>query len=180
MVLSPLAWASWIGALLLCLLFVRALLHKLGDFAAFVADVANYRVLPAALAKPAAVIDIALEAATVILLCIAPLRAMGGALALLLLAGYAIAIAMNLHRGRTTIDCGCGGGGQGISKLHVLRNSVYALVCVPVIAAEAQAPHGVALFASIACVLALWLAMLLFDQLLGNRVHALATTHSRL
>ncbi len=180
-VASVSAWCAWIGAVLLCLLFVRGVLHKLGDFGQFVADLGNYRVLPAALAKPAAVLCLVLEALVVPLLCIAPLRAFGAALALILLAAYTLAIAINLQRGRRSIDCGCGGGGQGISWLHVLRNGIYALLCVPMLAGTARTPHGfVAMIAGFACVLALWLALLLFEQLLGNRMHAQATTHSRL
>lgn len=174
-----LAWCAWIGAMLLCLIFVRGALHKLGDFDRFAADLSNYRMLPAVMSKPVAVLCLVLEIACLPLLCVASLRTFGAALALFLLLAYALAIAINLRRGRRSIDCGCGGG-QGISWWHVLRNGVYALLCVPLLLGAASAPHGAAaMLAGGACVLALWLALLLFEQLLGNRMHVQATTHSR-
>jgi hypothetical protein len=112
---------------LLALLLGGAALAKLRDLRGFAAAVAGYRLLPAALAVPAAAGFVAAELALAAGLW-TPLRAEAslGAAALLVL--YAGAIAVNLARGRREIDCGCGGplGRQSLSEGLVLRNLVWA------------------------------------------------------
>lgn len=170
-----------IGTGFLALLFVRAVLHKLGGYTEFVGTVRDYRVLPERTVPVVAPVVLALECLTVVGLVIAQLRTAGAILAVGLLVAYAVAIARNLARGRNTIDCGCGGAGHGISPLHVLRNVLLVVFAVPVVASPAAAlsDRG-ALFAAGGCVLVLWMTFLIFDQLLGNHTHANATTYAKL
>jgi hypothetical protein len=125
----------------LALLLAAAALHKLRGPAAFRSALAEYRVLPAALAAPAAALVPAAEAAAAVALT-APLlgagpalRAGGPLLAAALLALYAAAIAWNLGRGRRDLDCGCLGPAQRqpLSGWLVARNLalvVGALACL--------------------------------------------------
>jgi uncharacterized membrane protein len=163
----------------LCLVFARALLHKLGGFDEFVGTVANYRLVPwpraAALALTAAELAIV---AGLLLPASRRAAAAGGAL---LLAAYALAIWINLRRGRTSIDCGCGGQGQGISLLHVARNAALILFAVPVALIENPSlPQLAAAFVVAGGVLTLWMTFLAFEQALSNRLHAAASTYSAL
>lgn len=172
---------STIAAGFLSLVFLRGLLHKFGSYAEFVGNVRDYRLIPEALVPGAAGALVGLELLTAIGLVIPQTRITAALVAAGLLALYGVAIAINLQRGRTTIDCGCGGGGQGISSLHVVRNGLLLLFAIPVVAYEGPVPtgFGVSLAAS-GCVLALWVTFVIFDQLLGNRTHAVATTYSAL
>jgi hypothetical protein len=173
--------ASTIAAGFLSLVFVRALLHKIGAWAEYTGIVRDYRIVPEGLVPPVATMLAAMEAIAAVGLVLPPTRSAAAVLAAGLLAAYGLGIAINLARGRTSIDCGCGGGGQGISALHVVRNGVLALFAVPVLAVSGPAPTGFAVsVAAAGCVLALWITFLVFDQLLGNRTHAIATTHSTL
>lgn len=168
---------------LTCLVFLRAALHKWGDRAEFAGILADYRVLPAPLVPAAAALLPPLETAAALMLVLPATRAAGAALAMALLLLYAAALGWNLVRGRHSIDCGCGGPGHGISWLHLLRNAVLAgIASVPLWLQRAHqdAAAGMAsATATIACVGLLWLMVLLFEQLLGNRTHAAAAFHSR-
>ena len=114
---------STIAAGFLSLVFLRALLHKLGGYAEFVGNLRDYRVVPETLAPAAAAgLLVAAETLAAVGLLVPATRSAAAVLAAALLLLYAAAIALNLLRGRTSIDCGCGGSGQGISRLHVLRN----------------------------------------------------------
>jgi len=106
----------------LTLLLAGAALAKLRDLRGFAAAVAGYRLLPGALAGPAAAGFVAVELALAAGLWLEPRAAALGAAALLTL--YGVAIAVNLARGRRDIDCGCGGplGRQTLSEALVLRN----------------------------------------------------------
>jgi hypothetical protein len=128
---------------LVTLLLGGAALAKLRDLRAFAAAVAGYRLLPTALAAPAATAFVAAELALAAALW-SPLRAAAALGAAALLALYAAAIAVNLARGRRDIDCGCGGplGRQTLSEGLVLRNLVWtgaALAC-----ALPEAPRALA------------------------------------
>jgi Methylamine utilisation protein MauE len=163
----------------LCLVFVRALLHKLGGFAEFVGTVRDYRVVP--WPRAAAVALTVAEAAVVIGLLWPATRQIAAVAGAALLAGYALAIGINLHRGRTTIDCGCGGPGQGISPLHVARNAVLIGFAVPVALIDSPTlPHAAASLVVAGAAILLWMMFLAFEQLLGNRLHAAASTYSAL
>jgi hypothetical protein len=110
----------------LSLLLASAALAKLRDLRGFGAAVAGYRLLPEALAAPAAAVFVAAELALAAGLWLAPAPATLGAAALFAL--YGLAIAANLARGRRDIDCGCGGplGRQPLSAGLVVRNLVLA------------------------------------------------------
>ena len=134
------------------------------------------RALPVAVA-----IVITGEACVVFGLMLPQTRAGAALLAGCLLLIYASAIAINLLRGRENMNCGCGGSGQTISWLHVVRNILLALFAVPAMAAASPGPTGFEVWAvAAACALTLWFTFLAFDQLLGNRTHAVATRHSYL
>jgi hypothetical protein len=120
-----------------------AALAKLRDLRGFAAAVAGYRLLPGALAGPAAAAFVAAELALTVALW-TPLRVEAALGAAALLALYALAIAVNLARGRRDIDCGCGGplGRQSLSEGLVLRNLLWtaaALAC-----ALPEAPRALA------------------------------------
>lgn len=168
---------SCIAAGLLCLVFVRALLHKLSGFAEFVTTVRDYRLVTHS--RAAALAIVGAEIVVTVGLLVPQTRGVAAIGAAILLGLYAGAIAINLRRGRTSIDCGCGGGGQGISRLHVVRNLILMSLSVPVMLFDSAIVPQLGLsLAVIGCVLVLWLTFLAFDQLLGNRTHAIATTYS--
>jgi hypothetical protein len=109
------------------LLFARAAIHKLRDLAQFEEIFAAYGLLPA-LARPAAPALPVLELGTAAALLHPATRSYGIAIALLLLATYALAIAVNLQRGREHIACGCGAPDERtrIAPWMVVRNLIIA------------------------------------------------------
>jgi hypothetical protein len=177
------AVAAAISAGLLCLVFLRAALHKWGAREEFAGILADYRLLPAHAVPAIAVLLPAVEAFTAALLVLPASRGASAALALALLLAYAAAMGWNLLHGRIAIDCGCGGPAQAISWLHVLRNVWLAAVASLALWLPARpdgAPSDLAMaVATVACVGVLWLLVLLFEQLLGNRSHAATAFHSR-
>ena len=163
----------------LCLVFVRALLHKLGGFAEFVGNVRDYRLVP--WPRTAAIVLSAAEAAVVLGLLWPATRQSAAVAGAALLAGYALAIGINLRRGRTTIDCGCGGPGQGISSLHLARNAALIGFAMPVALIDSPTLLDAAASLVVAgAAILLWMTFLAFEQLLGNRLHAAASTYSAL
>ncbi|WP_051377918.1 MauE/DoxX family redox-associated membrane protein [Derxia gummosa] len=118
--------AALAGTVFLILLFTRAAWHKTVEFDRFTGYVADYRVLPAVLARPAAAAATGAEALTVGALVVPGTSAAGatGAAALLLL--YGAAMAVNLKRGRRHINCGCGGARLPVSRGLVARNAALA------------------------------------------------------
>lgn len=116
---------------LLALVFAEAAWHKLSDFHAFCATLANYRLVPAALNRPAAlsIVTIEIVAAVGLLWPGAPGAAPSLAGAVFL--AYGAAIAINLARGRRAIDCGCSGPAirQSLSEGLIVRNIVLAGCC---------------------------------------------------
>lgn len=112
------------------LIFLVSAASKVSDFRAFVATLAEYRVLPGRAVRPAAY-AVVLGEAMVALGMASDLSARYAAwLAILLLLAFSVAIAVNLARGRTDIDCGCFGPllRQGLSWWLVARNGVLMLV----------------------------------------------------
>lgn len=116
----------------LALLFVVAAAHKLRDLGRFRTTLADYRVLPAPLAAPAAALVVAVELGVAAALAVPAGRAMGLAGAAVLLVVYAAAVTVNLVRGRRHIDCGCAGPAarRPISGWLVVRNAVVALAAL--------------------------------------------------
>ncbi len=131
--------AAQAATVFLILLFVRAAWHKIGDYGRFAGFLADYRLLPAALA----------------------------AAGLLLL--YAVAIAVSLGRGQRRIDCGCGGAPQHLSWALGVRNLALAALAALAVPAAAGGPldlyaGAVAVLAG----LLLWGAYLLVEQVIAN------------
>jgi len=114
----------------LALLLLAAAVHKLRDPGTFRATLAEYRLLPDAVAPAAAGLVIGVELAIAAALLALP--APGLVATALLLATYALAIGINLARGRRHIDCGCGGPAarQPISGRLVARNLLLAAVAL--------------------------------------------------
>ncbi|MBT9289314.1 MauE/DoxX family redox-associated membrane protein [Prosthecodimorpha staleyi] len=170
MPLDPLLVAAAIG--LTVLVFARALLHKASDFETFRQQVEDYRLLPAALSGPVALLLGLAEAAVIAALLWPAARVAGGLGAMAVLLAYAGAMALNLARGRTTIDCGCGGPGQAISWTLVVRNLVLAAVAGLVLLPAATRPLGVLdMIALPVMVLTTWLVLVVIEQLARTFAH---------
>lgn len=123
----------------LALLLVVAALHKLRDRDAFRATLDAYALLPSALSGAFAHAVPALELAAAVLLVSPRAAALGGVLAAVLFAVYAVAMGVNLLRGRRDLDCGCMGPGARspvgpglVARNLVLIVAALAAGCVPV------------------------------------------------
>jgi hypothetical protein len=116
----------------LAVLFAASTAHKLAAFAEWPGVVRNYRVLPGALALPAAGMLLIAGALTAVALLWAPTRRIGACAAAVQLILFAAAMAINLRRGRASIDCGCFGARlrQGIAAWMVVRNLSLALLAL--------------------------------------------------
>lgn len=146
--------------------------QKMRDWNGFRTALAAYRLLPEALAMPAALALPVLEVIAGVALFSVPFRVPGAVLALAVLLAVTAAVAINIARGRIDIDCGCGGieGRQRLSWGLVVRNAVL----MAAVALGAQAPtarelglidHGTIVLAS----LALYGLYASASQLLANR-----------
>lgn len=125
----------------IALLFSVALWYKVRDWPRFVAALNDYRIVPAALAGPAAVIAAALEAIVVVATVLGQAE-LGMCIGALLLLAYASGMALNLSRGRGYIACGCGVGDRAESRLSwylVIRNTVLAVLAADVAISPAGA-----------------------------------------
>ena len=126
------------------LLLGTASWRKLNGLVEFRELVADYRLVPAALLGPAALVIAIAEAALAAAWLVAPwhvdvadVAGMGTAI---LMAAYGVGIAANLVRGRSWIDCGCGGGEQ-LSWVLVARNAVLAIFALtPLAIADSGRP----------------------------------------
>jgi uncharacterized membrane protein len=113
---------------LLALVFVQGGAAKLTARDEFQGVVSSYRLLPPALVPAFAALLPFVELAAGIGVILPATRHPGAALAIALLAMFALAMAINLARGRTEIDCGCFKSGfrQTISGWLVGRNLLLA------------------------------------------------------
>lgn len=106
---------------------------KFRDAAGFEAILADYRLLPGSLVRPAAAVVPLVEAGLAAAWIVAPWRDDAALLASVataaLMIGYGAAITANLARGRSWIDCGCGGGEQ-LSWILVGRNAALATLAL--------------------------------------------------
>lgn len=123
-------------AWLLAAIFGAAAVAKLRAPDVFAGVVANYRLLPAALVRPAALALPVVELAAALGLLVPASRPAAGAVVAALLLAFAAAMAINLRRGRDEIDCGCFVSllRQRISWALVARNLLLA-ACALVLAA---------------------------------------------
>ena len=114
------------AALSLAVIFATTATHKLRAPAWFRRQVAEYRLLPAALVTPVALGLSLLEAGLAAGLLWAGSRSMAALGALILISLYAGGIAINLWRGRHDMDCGCSGPGaqQPLHSRLLLRNLI--------------------------------------------------------
>ena len=156
--------------------------RKFRDLDAFRLVLADYRLLPGWLLRPAALGVAAVEIALALAWLVAPwssgiagLAGIGTAVLLLL---YAAAIAANLHRGRSWIDCGCGGGGS-LSWVMVVRNAVLAVFAVAPSAIGSGPPTWTGLAVSVPIAAAGALLYLTTGALLDNHAAMAVPSESR-
>jgi len=162
---------------LVCLVLARALLHKLTARAEFAASLAEYHILPARWSAAATVLIALLEGIAILAIVLPAWRPQGAVLAGVLFVSYSAAMAVNLLRGRDHIDCGCGGAGQPLSWFLVGRNLLLIAGCVCIVTCDMPAMLGVPeCVAAAGLVPLLWLLLVLFDRILGNRSHERATS----
>jgi hypothetical protein len=128
--MDPLVELTVAGSL--AVLFAASTLHKLTALDEWSGVVRNYRVLPAALALPAAGVLLIAGAFTAAALLWPGTRPIGACAAAAQLILFATAIAINLRRGHSSIDCGCFSSRlrQGISAWMVVRNLGLALLAL--------------------------------------------------
>jgi hypothetical protein len=128
----------------LAVLFAAAATHKVRDPRRFRATIAEYRLLPAALATPAALVLVGCEVAVAAALVAPGWRAAGLLGAAALLALYGGAVAVNLGRGRRDLDCGCAGPAmrRPIGGWLVARNAVLAAAALAGLGPLAMRPLG--------------------------------------
>jgi hypothetical protein len=132
---------AWTVRLAAAALLAAAGAAKLAALEPFVGVVRNYRLLPAALVRPAAYVIPPVELALAAWLVLLPGSGLPALGASLLTLGFAAAMAVNLRRGRADIDCGCFAGlmRQRLSWALVARNVALAGLLL----AAAAAPAGV-------------------------------------
>ncbi|OYU35351.1 MAG: methylamine utilization protein MauE [Novosphingobium sp. PASSN1] len=120
------------GAVGVGLVFLQAALAKLRHRELLSGVIANYRLLPAALVGPAALLLAPVELAVSLGLLLGGhwLAALAAAVLLVI---FAAAIGINIARGRSQIDCGCGRSQlrQPLSWLLVGRNLALAALLAP-------------------------------------------------
>lgn len=131
--LDPVATSALCAVL--SVIFLTGAWQKLRDLALFQANIENYRLLPDALARPAAILLPLWELAAGSLLLLDATRSAGAVLTISLLSVVTAAVAINLMRGRTEIDCGCGSlgghvGDQTLSWGLAIRNSLLAFAAL--------------------------------------------------
>lgn len=121
------------------LVFAAAIAGKVKHRHELAGVVANYRLLPEPLAATAAWMIVGLECLATFSLLSGWWLTIGAALAIVLLAGFALAMGINLARGRREIDCGCFQLGlrQRLSLGLVVRNLVLAILLTPLLMAGA-------------------------------------------
>lgn len=120
-----------VGAASLGAVLLIGAVEKLADRESFRDAVDNYRLLPAAANALVARALPLLEGLAGALLLPLATRALGAALALLVLTTVTAAIVVNLRRGRDRIDCGCGGAlHTPLSRALVVRNALLMLLAL--------------------------------------------------
>jgi hypothetical protein len=133
--------------------------------------VANYRLLPEALAAPAAWIILALEILAALSLASGVRLEAGAALAIALLCVFALAMGINLARGRRQIDCGCFQSGlrQSLSAPLIARNLLLAAAMAPLFEAEGPLARPLQFIDSLGAGMAAYALYRVFGELLSLR-----------
>jgi len=169
---------------LFTLVFGIAVAGKLRHRDEFVGVVANYRLAPEALAPLIAWVIIILELLVAISLATGLAPVAGAALALSLLAAFAVAMAINLARGRREIDCGCFQSAlrQRLSVALVVRNAVLIAMLLPLVLSATdeavQSPSLLQAVNGVGAGVALFVLYQIFGQALALR-HAAEALHKR-
>jgi uncharacterized membrane protein YphA (DoxX/SURF4 family) len=154
----------------IALLLASAGAHKLRDLKAFDEIFSAYGLMPAMPGMRVSWLVPLLEIVIAAGLVITVSRPYSGALAMLLLSGYAAAIAVNLKRGHRDLACGCGGPERRtIAAWMVWRNLLTALAAGVVFLPWTHRPLGLTDGLTIVFgVPTIALIYLCIDQLLGN------------
>ncbi len=174
--------AHGVGRTLLALLFLVGATSKAMAFEAFTGTLAAYRLLPDAAVRAAALLVIALEAASGVLsLQMLPVSS-GAWLPVGFLGVVTLAVGINLVRGNVDIDCGCGGA-QSTSRLSwpiLLRNVALILVAVGLTVAPSERALSLFDYFSIAggaiSLLGVYVA---FTQLVANSPNSPVSKNAR-
>jgi hypothetical protein len=121
------AMAALAGRVLVALVFLQAAIGKLRSWRALEGVIANYRIVPAGLARPAALALPPVELGLASALLVSDDTSIRVIASLLLLV-FAAAMGVNLLRGRREIDCGCFQSDlrQSLGWTLVARNLVLA------------------------------------------------------
>ena len=170
---------AWIAAATLALVLLVGAAGKLASFDFFEATMAEYRLIPIALAsglvlRASAATLIAAELICAGLLLYGPVRSDGASLTLALLALVTAAVIINLLRGRRDIRCGCGGPehAQTLSWGLVFRNLVLAAAAlIALLPPTERALHWLDLLSIIGGTLAAGGLYFAANQLLANHPH---------
>ena len=174
-----LAAASVAGLSCVGVVFLLAATQKAMHWRILPGVIANYRLLPRWMNRPAAVLLPPAEMVLAILLLSAQLQPWPSVAAMALLALFALAMAINIRRGRGSIDCGCGESflRQTLNWALVLRNGLLAALLVPSLAMTGRMSMPLAL-SGVAAGLSLFLLYLLLNILAalppGARGHRFA------
>lgn len=134
----------WVARVALALIFFLSGMAKLLNRSAFLNALRNYRLLPARLEAPVALIVPLAELAGAVLVVVAPGR--GGLVLLGLLGVFTLAILLGLRQGGG-FDCGClglSGLEEPLSPWLLVRNSLLGLLAVSSLLPVAVRPLGVA------------------------------------
>ena len=133
--------------------------------------VANYRLLPEALAAPAAWIILTLEILAALSLASGVRLEAGAALAIALLCVFALAMGINLARGRREIDCGCFQSGlrQTLSGGLIGRNLVLSAALSSLFVATTPLATPLQWVDGVGAGIAAYALYRAFDQLLSLR-----------
>lgn len=167
----------YMAAASLAILLLIGAIDKLRHLDLFEGAVLAYRLLPANLSKPFAVLYVVAELGAAVLLLIPQVRIYGALLAVLVIAVATAGVALNLLRGHTDVACGCGNLEQqsaGLSWWLVVRNavllSVVALFFIPqhlLIERQLGWVDGVTFFGSTLAMLGLYFAA---NQLIESHI----------
>ena len=157
------------SAVLLAVVFARSSAGKMRPeaFTAFAGTVEQLGAVPRRLVRPAAGALVAAEAATAVLLLIAPVA--GFVLATGLLVVFCVVIGTAMHR-RITVACRCFGAGDApLGRWHLARNGVLVAVAATGLAATtvrtAPAAHPAGAVITVAGALVAALIIMRFDEL---------------
>jgi len=119
-------------------LFIWAAVSKLPDMAAFAQDVANYRVIPAALVPLLAAAVVGIELLAGIALVTGVMERSAAAVLAVLLGAFTVLLTQALLRG-IDLRCGCFGGDERASWWTVVRDLVMLATAIAV--ARGRAPE---------------------------------------